>query len=70
MNNNPFGMLQGMLQNPANLQQSYAQFAKGVSGNPQQIVQNMVATGQISQQQLNAAQQIAPMIANALGIRK
>lgn len=69
MSSNPMQMIQQMLGNPQRLGQDYASFARSVSGDPQQIVMEQVKKGAISQQQLTMAQQIAPMIANALHIK-
>ena len=37
----------------------FEQFRKGFSGNPQQMIQNMLNTGRITQDQLNSAMQKA-----------
>ena len=70
MQTNPMQIIQQLMGNPTQLKNDFGQFKRNVTGNPQQQVMNMVRSGQISQQQLNAAQQIAPMLANLLGIKK
>ena len=55
----PFG---GMM----NFMNQFNQFRQGIQGNPQQMVQNMLQNGQMSQEQFNQlsgmAQQIMPFI--------
>jgi len=54
MSNNIFKMLQGSTQN--NILQQFNQMRQTFSGNPQQMVENMLRSGQLSQ---NAFNQIA-----------
>lgn len=55
----PFG---GMV----NFMNQFNQFRQGIQGNPQQMVQNMLQNGQMSQEQFNQlsgmAQQIMPFM--------
>ena len=46
------------------------QFKKQFSGDPQQIIQQMLNSGKISQQQYNDAVQKADQIAKMMGISK
>ena len=64
--------------NPMNMMGQFMNFVKGFNGNPEQIVQNMLSNGQLTQTQLDQiipmAQQMAnnPMIKgllNQLGIK-
>ena len=48
----PFG-------NMANMMQAFQNFRKNFNGNPKQIVQNMLNSGQLSQEKFNMAQQMA-----------
>ena len=54
---NQYGM--NNAQNGGNVLQRFEQFKKTFSGDPQQIVQQMLNSGRITQQQLNEAMQIA-----------
>lgn len=54
--------MQNLLRNPQQLIQSFNQFKNSVQGNPEQIVKNMVSSGQITQKQLNDAQAMAAQI--------
>lgn len=60
--NNPFGPFGNMM----NFMNQFNQFRQGIQGNPQQIVQNMLQNGQMSQEQFNQlsgmAQQIMPFM--------
>lgn len=60
--NNPFGAFGGMM----NFMNQFNQFRSGIQGNPQQMVQNMIQNGQMSQEQFNQlsnmANQIMPFI--------
>lgn len=51
--------LTGMPGNFGQMIQKYQQFRSQFQGNPQQEVQKMLQSGQITQQQLNQAQTIA-----------
>lgn len=60
--NNPFAMFGNMM----NFMNQFNQFRQGVQGNPQQMVQNMIQNGQMSQDQFqqlsNMANQIMPFM--------
>lgn len=45
--------------NPAQLLQQFQQFRQSFNGNPQQMVQQMMQSGRVSQAQLQRAQQLA-----------
>ena len=45
------------------------QFARTFSGNPEQIVRNMLQTGQMSQQQFNQLSRQASQIQTMMGLR-
>lgn len=49
--------------------QQFNRFRQTFQGDPQQEVMKMVNSGQISQQQLNQAQQMATMLAQMLGMK-
>ena len=61
-NNNLFGPFGGMM----GFMNQFNQFRSGFQGNPQQMVQNMLQNGQMSQEQFNQlsnmANQIMPFI--------
>lgn len=62
-NSNPvFGPFGNMM----NFMNQFNQFRQGIQGNPQQMVQNMLQNGQMSQEQFNQlsgmAQQIMPFM--------
>ena len=59
MQNNPFG-------NFMNFMQQVSQFAQTVKGNPQDIIQNMLNSGNVSQQEYNQKYQQAQQYANML----
>lgn len=46
------------------------QFAQGLNGNPEQILQNLVQSGRVSQQQLNQAQMMAKEMEGKMGAVK
>lgn len=57
--NNPIQLLQMLQGNPADmLRRAGLNLPAGIT-NPQQIVEHLVRTGQISQERLNQAQQMA-----------
>lgn len=56
--NNPFGAFGGM----TNFMNQINQFRNGIQGNPQQMVQNMLQNGQMSQEQFNQLSSMANMI--------
>ena len=53
--------------NPMQLMQSLTRFKQSFTGNPQQMIEQAVQTGRLSQQQLNQAQQMASQIQQMLG---
>ena len=59
MQNSPMG-------NMTNLVQRFQQFRNNFQGNPQQVVQQMMQSGRISQQQYNNAVQTAQQMAQYL----
>ena len=50
----------------SNIIQRFQQFKQSFSGNPQQIVQQMLDSGKISQERYNQAVQIANQLQNIL----
>lgn len=60
--NNTFGPFGGMM----NFMNQFNQFRQGIQGNPQQMVQNMLQNGQMTQAQFdqlsNMANQIMPFM--------
>lgn len=56
----PFGNMQQMMQ-------SFNQFRQSFQGDPKQTVMQMVNSGQISQSQLNQAQQMARQFQQMMG---
>lgn len=58
-----------MMQNPAQLMQQLQRFSQGLRGNPQQMVQQIIQSGRVPQDQLNAIQQQANQIYQMLGGR-
>lgn len=52
--------------NPMNLLQQLNQFRAGINGNPEEIVKKMVSSGQVSQAELNQAQQVAKQLQDML----
>lgn len=57
----------GNLGNMANMVQQFNQFRRNFNGNPQQIVQQMLNSGQISQQQFNQVAQMANEFQRIIG---
>lgn len=57
-NNNVFGPFGG----PMNFISQFNQFRQGIQGNPQQMVQNMLQNGQMSQEQFNQLSNMANQI--------
>lgn len=53
------GSMQGPIGNMQQMIQSFTQFKNTFKGDPKQTVMNMINSGQISQEQLNKAQQMA-----------
>lgn len=68
MSNQLFNQLGGNIPNNgmAQMVQQFQQFKKTLNGNPKDIVMNMLSSGQISQAQLNRAQQMANQLRNIL----
>lgn len=56
--NNPFGAFGGMM----NFMNQFNQFRQGIQGNPQQMVQNMLQNGQMSQERFNQLSNMASQI--------
>ena len=54
------------MNNPMALIQQFNQFKNSYTGNPQQQIQQMLNSGQISQEQYNQAVQTANMLKNIL----
>lgn len=68
MSNPLFNQLGG---NPmSGMMQAFQQFARGVQGDPQQQIQQLLNSGKVSQQQYNRAVQIANQLAPMMGIKK
>lgn len=57
----------GMGGGPFRMVQQFIEFANGFKGNPQQEVQKLLSSGQMSQEQLNALQQQATQFQQLLG---
>ena len=56
MNNNILGLLQGLQSNPIGTLMSYKlNVPQNLANNPQAIIQHLLNSGQISQQQVNQA---------------
>lgn len=60
MPNNIFNLLNGTQQN--NMQQQFDNFRKTVNGNPQAIVENLISSGKMSQQQYQQLSQMAQIL--------
>lgn len=52
--------------NPAQVMQRYRQFRNSFSGNPQQMVQQMLQSGRINEAQLQQAIQMAKQFQNSV----
>ena len=63
---NPFGAFGGMM----NFMNSFNQFRNGIQGNPQQMVQNLRDSGQMSEQQFNQLSAMANQIMPFMGGRR
>lgn len=59
----PFGNMQNMMN-------AFQNFRRQFSGDPKQVVQIMLSSGQISQAQFNQAQQMAKQVMNMMGGKK
>ena len=57
-NGSAFGPFGGMM----NFMNQFNQFRSGIQGNPQQMVQNMLQNGQMSQEQFNQLSNMANQI--------
>ena len=68
LSGNPMGNMMQLLtqlkQNPLAMLQKAGFNVPGNFSNPQQIIQHLTQTGQINQNQLNQAQQMAQMLGN------
>ena len=53
----------------ANMQAQFNQFKNNFKGDPQQIIQQMLNSGRITQEQLNQAMQKANQLKEMLGIK-
>lgn len=58
--------ISGPLGNMTQIKQAFTQFKSTLQGNPQQKVMEMLQSGQINQQQLNQAQQMAQQLQGIL----
>lgn len=69
MNNSIYNLmgtpLSGQMQN---MLVKYKEFSRNFKGNPQQIVEDMLKTGQMTQAQYNALQEPAKHLYKALGL--
>ena len=66
MPNNLYQQMQGQQGNP--LEQNFLNFMNQMRGqNPTQIINQLVSSGRVTQQQLNAVQQRAGQIGNMFG---
>lgn len=63
MPNNPFG-------NMMQLMQQFQQFANNFKGNPEQRLQEMLNSGQMSQQQYNQCSQLAQQFQNMFKFKR
>ena len=50
------------MNNPIQMFQQIQQFSRSIQGNPQQMIQQALQSGRLSQQQLNEAQRMATQI--------
>lgn len=58
-----------MRQGSGDLLSQFNAFKRSFSGNPQQVIQNMLNSGRITQAQLNSAMQRANQMAKMFGIK-
>ena len=63
MNNN----MNMNMNNPVSFMQQFRNFKRNFQGDPQQVVLNMLNSGQMSQQQFNQLQNMANQIMNNMG---
>lgn len=71
MANPLFNLLNGAQQNGSaqqcnNMQQQFDNFRKTINGNPQAIVENLVSSGKMSQQQYQQLSQMANILRGTL----
>ena len=55
--------------NPLNFMQQFNQFKNTFKGNPEEVVKNMLSSGQMSQEQFNKLSQLATQFQNMLRSR-
>lgn len=60
-------MVGGMGGGPFRIVQQFIQFANGFKGNPQDEVQKLLSSGQMTQEQYNILQQQATQFQNLIG---
>lgn len=68
----PFGSMQGLMSQFGNFRKNPMQMftqkkmniPQNIQGNPQQIIQYMMNSGQVSQEQFNAAKKMAEQVQN------
>ena len=65
----PFGQFQngGMFTNPMQMIQQFNQFRQTFQGDPKQQVQNLLNSGQMSQEQFNQLSSMAQMFQQLIG---
>lgn len=64
----PFGQNQnGPFSNPIQMIQQFNQFRQNFQGNPRQQVQNLLDSGQMSQEQFNQLSSMAQMFQQLIG---
>lgn len=64
MNNNMYEQLATFLQNPSQFVQNQMGISGNLANNPDAIIEQMMASGRISQTQYNQARQMAKQIQN------
>ena len=69
MANSIFNQLNGGVPQGSDLLTRFQQFKNSFNGNPQQMIQQMLNSGRISQAQYNAAVQKAQMLGKMLGLK-
>lgn len=63
---NPLASLQSNSNQPQSIVEAYKQFRNSFTGDPQQKINDMLNSGQVTQEQVNQATQLAHMVAAAL----
>lgn len=58
-----------MIQNPIQMMQEFQRFSANFKGDPEQEVKKLLASGKITQQQLNVLQARATELQKLLGIK-